>query len=134
MCLALNTNTIWWYIQKWSKGKQKEKVNNMVLFDQGTYDKLLVEAPKYKLITPSVLSWQIEGIVWTWLFLYQFLHILCGYTLNVMRIRNACVVGLEREVSWIAIIIIVIFQLQIITWRIKIIASQDDPYFYWLSY
>ncbi|TXG64581.1 hypothetical protein EZV62_011575 [Acer yangbiense] len=41
---------------KWSKGKQKEKVNNMVLFDQGTYDKLLTEAPKYKLITPSILS------------------------------------------------------------------------------
>ncbi|KAL5129963.1 40S ribosomal protein S25 [Glycine soja] len=41
---------------KWSKGKQKEKVNNMVLFDQGTYDKLLSEAPKYKLITPSILS------------------------------------------------------------------------------
>jgi small subunit ribosomal protein S25e len=43
-------------LQKWSKGKQKEKVNNMVLFDQATYDKLLVEVPKYKLITPSVLS------------------------------------------------------------------------------
>lgn len=28
----------------------------MVLFDQSTYDKLLVEGPKYKLITPSVLS------------------------------------------------------------------------------
>ncbi|KAK7837201.1 40s ribosomal protein s25-4 [Quercus suber] len=41
---------------KWSKGKQKEKVNNMVLFDQATYDKLLVEAPKYKLVTPSILS------------------------------------------------------------------------------
>ncbi|PHT94742.1 40S ribosomal protein S25 [Capsicum annuum] len=43
-------------MQKWSKGKQKEKVNNMVLFDKATYDKLLSEAPKYKLITPSVLS------------------------------------------------------------------------------
>ncbi|KAF7823219.1 40S ribosomal protein S25-4-like [Senna tora] len=42
--------------KKWSKGKQKEKVNNMVLFDQATYDKLLAEAPKYKLITPSILS------------------------------------------------------------------------------
>ena len=42
--------------QKWSKGKQKEKVNNMVLFDQATYDKLLSEAPKFKLITPSILS------------------------------------------------------------------------------
>lgn len=43
-------------MQKWSKGKQKEKVNNMVLFDQATYDKLLSEVPKYKLITPSILS------------------------------------------------------------------------------
>ncbi|KAI3448023.1 hypothetical protein Pfo_004688 [Paulownia fortunei] len=42
--------------KKWSKGKQKEKVNNMVMFDKATYDKLLAEAPKYKLITPSVLS------------------------------------------------------------------------------
>ncbi|RAL53406.1 hypothetical protein DM860_007078 [Cuscuta australis] len=42
--------------QKWSKGKQKEKVNNMVLFDKATYDKLVSDAAKYKLITPSVLS------------------------------------------------------------------------------
>ncbi|KAL8135011.1 hypothetical protein AgCh_009876 [Apium graveolens] len=42
--------------KKWSKGKQKEKVNNMVLFDKPTYDKLLSEAPKFKLITPSILS------------------------------------------------------------------------------
>ncbi|CAH9098459.1 unnamed protein product [Cuscuta epithymum] len=42
--------------KKWSKGKQKEKVNNMVLFDKATYEKLLSEAPKYKLITPYVLS------------------------------------------------------------------------------
>ncbi|KAM3377615.1 40S ribosomal protein S25-2 [Capsicum galapagoense] len=42
--------------KKWSKGKQKEKVNNMILFDKATYDKLITEAPKYKLITPSVLS------------------------------------------------------------------------------
>ena len=43
-------------LQKWSKGKQKEKVNNVVVFDQGTHDKLLSESPKYKLITPSILS------------------------------------------------------------------------------
>lgn len=42
--------------KKWSKGKQKEKVNNAVLFDQLNYDKMLVEVPKYKMITPSVLS------------------------------------------------------------------------------
>jgi len=47
--------------KKWSKGKQKEKVNNMVLFDQATYDKLLSEAPKYKLITPSILSDRLRG-------------------------------------------------------------------------
>ncbi|KAF8038619.1 hypothetical protein BT93_B1217 [Corymbia citriodora subsp. variegata] len=41
---------------KWSKGKQKEKVNNMVLFDQATRDKLPSEVPKNKLITPSILS------------------------------------------------------------------------------
>jgi small subunit ribosomal protein S25e len=28
----------------------------MVLFDQATYDKLMSEAPKFKLITPSILS------------------------------------------------------------------------------
>lgn len=28
----------------------------MVLFDQATYDKLVSEVPKYKLITPSILS------------------------------------------------------------------------------
>ena len=50
--------------QKWSKGKQKEKVNNMVLFDQGTYDKLLSEVPKYKLITPSILSDRLRVMFW----------------------------------------------------------------------
>jgi len=42
--------------KKWSKGKLKEKVNNLVLFDQGTYDKMMAEVPKYKMITPSILS------------------------------------------------------------------------------
>ncbi|CAN1141022.1 40S ribosomal protein S25-2 [Linum perenne] len=36
--------------KKRSKGKHKEKVNNMVLFEQGTYDKLLSEAPKEILV------------------------------------------------------------------------------------
>ncbi|KIZ06965.1 40S ribosomal protein S25-3 [Monoraphidium neglectum] len=42
--------------KKWSKGKVKEKVNNLVLFDQPTYDKLISEVPKYKMITPSILA------------------------------------------------------------------------------
>lgn len=34
----------------------KEKTDNLVLFDQDTYDKLYKEVPKYKLITPSILA------------------------------------------------------------------------------
>ncbi|OUS42996.1 ribosomal protein S25, partial [Ostreococcus tauri] len=41
--------------KKWSKGKMKEKANNQVLFEQSTYDKLLAEVPKYKMITTAVL-------------------------------------------------------------------------------
>ncbi|CAA6660669.1 unnamed protein product [Spirodela intermedia] len=48
--------------KKWSKGKQKEKVNNSVLFDQATYDKMLTEVPKFKQITPSVLSERLRWI------------------------------------------------------------------------
>ncbi|MGF2470434.1 eS25 family ribosomal protein, partial [Ralstonia pseudosolanacearum] len=42
--------------KKWSKGKQKEKVNNAVLFEKAQYEKLLAEVPKYKMISQSVLS------------------------------------------------------------------------------
>ncbi|XP_024198306.1 40S ribosomal protein S25-3-like [Rosa chinensis] len=42
--------------KKWSKGKQLEKANSMVLFDQATYDKLLFEVPKFKLNIPFILS------------------------------------------------------------------------------
>ena len=52
----VNSCEVFLCVQKWSKGKQKEKVNNMVLFDQATYDKMLAEVPKFKLVTPSVLS------------------------------------------------------------------------------
>eukprot|EP00227_Mantoniella_beaufortii_P008279 CAMPEP_0197589610 /NCGR_PEP_ID=MMETSP1326-20131121/10494_1 /TAXON_ID=1155430 /ORGANISM="Genus nov. species nov., Strain RCC2288" /LENGTH=109 /DNA_ID=CAMNT_0043154563 /DNA_START=61 /DNA_END=390 /DNA_ORIENTATION=+ len=41
--------------KKWSKGKMKEKANNQVLFEQSTYDKLIAEVPKYKMITVSIL-------------------------------------------------------------------------------
>merc|ERR1711998_552459 len=42
--------------KKWSKGKVKEKVVNAVFFDKALYDKCLGEVPKFKLITPSVIS------------------------------------------------------------------------------
>ena len=42
--------------KKWSKGKNKEKANNQVLFEQSTYDKLMAEVPKYKMISVSILT------------------------------------------------------------------------------
>lgn len=44
------------FLQKWSKGKVRDKLNNLVLFDKATYEKMLKEIPSYKLITPSVVS------------------------------------------------------------------------------
>ena len=42
--------------KKWSKGKTREKLANAVLFDKATVDKLEKDVPKYKVITPSVIS------------------------------------------------------------------------------
>ncbi|KAH9395033.1 40S ribosomal protein S25 [Tyrophagus putrescentiae] len=42
--------------KKWSKGKVRDKLNNLVLFDKATYDKFVKEVPSYKLITPSLVS------------------------------------------------------------------------------
>merc|ERR1711911_279365 len=47
--------------KKWSKGKVRDKLNNLVLFDQATYDKLLKEVPAYKLITPAVVSERLKS-------------------------------------------------------------------------
>nr|CAD7458165.1 unnamed protein product [Timema tahoe] len=46
--------------RKWSKGKVRDKLNNQVLFDKATYEKLLKEVPSYKLITPSVVSERLK--------------------------------------------------------------------------
>merc|ERR1712076_144840 len=46
--------------KKWSKGKVRDKLNNLVLFDKDTYDKLVKEVPSYKLITPSVVSERLK--------------------------------------------------------------------------
>ncbi|KAK0409370.1 hypothetical protein QR680_004498 [Steinernema hermaphroditum] len=46
--------------KKWSKGKVRDKLNNMVLFDKATYDKLYKEVVTYKLITPSVVSERLK--------------------------------------------------------------------------
>nr|XP_045088197.1 40S ribosomal protein S25-4-like [Aegilops tauschii subsp. strangulata] len=56
-------------------GKQKKKWSNAVLFDQATYDKMLTEVPKYKQITPSVLSECLRGN--SALFLNHLSHVPC---------------------------------------------------------
>lgn len=35
-------------------------MNNLVLFDKATYDKLCKEVPNYKLITPAVVSERLK--------------------------------------------------------------------------
>merc|ERR1711917_49678 len=41
-------------------GKSRDKLNNLVLFDKNTYDKLYKEVPTYKLITPSIVSERLK--------------------------------------------------------------------------
>merc|ERR1711911_515752 len=52
----------WWQGQEEEvvQGKVRDKLNNLVLFDQATYDKLLKEVPAYKLITPAVVSERLK--------------------------------------------------------------------------
>ncbi len=38
----------------------RDKLNNIALFDKATYEKLQKEVPKYKLITPSVVSERLK--------------------------------------------------------------------------
>nr|UXY87748.1 40S ribosomal protein S25 [Cryptomonas curvata] len=42
--------------KKWSKGKSKEKTNNLILIDSENYDRILREIFKNKVLTPSNLS------------------------------------------------------------------------------
>merc|ERR1719472_124385 len=46
--------------KKWSKGKVKEKLSNLVLFDKTSYEKMLTDIPKQRLITPSIISEKLK--------------------------------------------------------------------------
>merc|ERR1712230_337633 len=46
--------------KKWSKGKVREKLNNMVVFDQGTYDRMLKEVATFKLVSTSAISERLK--------------------------------------------------------------------------
>ena len=64
----------------------------MVLFDQATYDKLLSEAPKYKLITPSILSDRLRVYIYIYIlipFLYISLFTLADKSMLVGVMQSA---------------------------------------------
>merc|ERR1712230_111457 len=46
--------------KKWSKGKVREKLNNLVVFDQATYDRMPKEVATFKLVTPSAISERLK--------------------------------------------------------------------------
>ena len=49
--------------KKWAKGKVKEKLANMVMFDKATYAKMMKEIPKAKLVMVAVVSERLKVIV-----------------------------------------------------------------------
>jgi hypothetical protein len=55
----------WSGLQKWSKGK--EKVNNVLLFDQATYDKLISKQLRFRLtnifVALHVLYVSVRGLI-----------------------------------------------------------------------
>merc|ERR1711988_1909303 len=46
--------------KKWSKGKVREKLNNMVVFDQNTYDRMMKEVATFKLVSASAISERLK--------------------------------------------------------------------------
>merc|ERR1711923_183150 len=42
--------------KKWSKGKVRDKLVNLALFDKATFDKFSKEVPGYKIVTASIAS------------------------------------------------------------------------------
>ncbi|XP_041054145.1 40S ribosomal protein S25-like [Carcharodon carcharias] len=42
------------------EGKVRDNLNNLILFNKATYDKLLKEVPNYKLIMPAVISERLK--------------------------------------------------------------------------
>ena len=50
------------YVQKWSKGKVREKLQNAVMFDQKLYDRLVAEVPKVR-EKCCVFAW--ASLIWS---------------------------------------------------------------------
>merc|ERR1711874_501660 len=46
--------------KKWSKGKVRDKLVNLSLFDKATFDKFNKEVPGYKIVTASIVSERLK--------------------------------------------------------------------------
>eukprot|EP00940_MAST-03C_sp_MAST-3C-sp2_P001933 g1933.t1 len=46
--------------KKWSKGKVREKLNAMVMFDKKTHERLHAEIPKMKLISTATVAERLK--------------------------------------------------------------------------
>merc|ERR1711890_226347 len=46
--------------KKWSKGKVREKLNNLVIFDQATYDRMMKEVATFKFVSTSSISERLK--------------------------------------------------------------------------
>merc|ERR1712080_558003 len=46
--------------KKWSKGKVREKLNNLVVFDQATYDRMMKEVATFKFVSTSSISERLK--------------------------------------------------------------------------
>lgn len=65
--------------KKWSKGKSRDKLQNLCLFDKPTYDRLMKEVPKYKV---NDFSWP------TFIFWPFLLHKMCHFPSKMSRINS----------------------------------------------
>ena len=62
--------------KKWSKGKSRDKLQNLALFDKPTFDRLMKEVPKYKVNDfswPTFMFWQF--LLQKWVVLSVNLHL-----------------------------------------------------------
>ena len=69
----------------------RDKLNNLVLFDKNTYDKLYKEVPTYKLITPSIVSERLKvcGLKFQFslnlVMMSNYLHYLMNSDVNLLN-------------------------------------------------
>ena len=48
--------------KKWSKGKSRDKLQNLCLFDKPTFERVMKEVPKYKVL--PIMAMFVSEIYW----------------------------------------------------------------------